>query len=271
MAFSSNSGNNQKEVNVNTRSQSFYNSEGFCPSVLVTGYWNSMISLKIHPALDKDKRTNQQVFNYEEVVSTVLTTEKATTLLEKVAQEIIPAMENKQELSRGVTVGGNNVIEIGTKKIGENMVFFLGIHKGLHAEKMTPETSIYYEFRSSYVIKDYNPESGQYSIEQGQQSEFLIFLGVLRSAVVALTNAVAHSSRHVDKFYRDKVANNLNEIGGKLGLDLGGAPGGNNRYKSRGDVFGGGGFTNNQQQQDTRTDSEVSSTGDISDLEGFGS
>lgn len=54
MKFNNNSNNNARDaVNVNTRGIQLSNSEGFMPSTMVFGFWNSMISIKIHPALER--------------------------------------------------------------------------------------------------------------------------------------------------------------------------------------------------------------------------
>jgi hypothetical protein len=250
MKFNNNSNNNAREsVNVNTRGIQFMNSEGFSPSTLVYGYWNDMISIKIHPALEKSQQSDSKRFNYEEVVSTAITLEKAVTLLSKLESDIIPAYGSESKF-RGVPVGGDSLIGIGTRMNDDgSYTSYLGIFKALDENTKKPDVAIFYEFKAGYTVDDYNPSTGEFNVTQNVPGELMLFASALRASVAALTNANAHSTRTVDKWFRDKLTNQLTEIGSKLGVaapakSWGGNSGG---YKSRGgDIFSGNGGGNTE-------------------------
>ena len=152
---------NKNEINVNTRGYRFMNKNGFCPSTLVCGYWNEMISLKIHPALPESKQTQSQIYDYNQMIATSLSLEKAIILIKKTKEIIYPAIENNQKSSIAVLVGGVNLVQIGYNP--EVKATYIGIHKGLDPETKKPQDSLYYEFinSSEITIQDYDAETGK--------------------------------------------------------------------------------------------------------------
>jgi hypothetical protein len=243
MKFNNSNNNSRDAVNVNTRGPQFMNADGFFPSTMLFGYWNEMISIKMHPALEKSQQTDSKRFNYEEVVSTAITLEKATTLADKIENDVLPAFKEGNEVFRGIPVGGDSLIGVGTKNHNDKMVSFVAIFKALDETTKKPEVAIYYEFKAGYTVDDYNPESGQFNVTQNVPGELTLFLHALRSAVNGLVNANAHATRAVDKWFRDRITNTLDEIGSKVGVEArskGNFGGGGGNYKSR-DIFGGGG------------------------------
>lgn len=245
MNFNKNANNNSRDaVNVNTRGMQFMNSEGFSPSTLLFGYWNEMISLKIHPALEKSQQTESKRFNYEEVTSTAITLEKAATLLSKIESDILPVYGSENRF-RGIPVGGDSLVGVGIRQDGDNTISYLGIYKGLDENTRKPQSAIWYEFKAGYTVDDYDHETGQFNVTQNVPGELMLFTAALRSAIDGLTHAKAHSARTVDKFFRDRLVNKLDEIGAKLGVETASKQswGNNNGYNrsNRGDIFSGGG------------------------------
>ena len=214
-----NSKQNKQEVNVNTRGYRFMNKDGFCPSTLLCGFWNDMISLKIHPALPESKQTASSVYDYNQMVATSLSIEKAVILIDKIETVIEPAIERGEVKSIAVLIGGNNLVHVGSGIHGE-IHPFVGIHKSLDPETKKPQDSLFYEFvdSSQITIEDYNPETGGYTGSKPVQCELKTFVEILKASVSALCGAPAHSTRYVDKFYRDKVLNSVMGIGEKMGI-----------------------------------------------------
>lgn len=241
MKFNSSNNNSREAVNVNTRGIQFMNSEGFSPSTLLFGYWNDMISIKIHPALEKSQQTESKRFNYEEVVNTAITLEKAATLLAKLENDILPNYGGDQDMFRGVPVGGDSLIGIGLRG-GEGKTSYIAIFKALDEQTKKPEVAMYYEFKSGYTVDDYDPGTGQFNVTQDVPGELMLFTSALKAAIAGLTNANAHATRSVDKWFRDRLMGQLEEIGGKVGVapKSKGSWNGSNSYKSK-DVFGGSG------------------------------
>jgi len=267
-----NSGNNSRDtVNVNTRGVQLMNRDGFCPSTLIVGYWNDMLSIKIHPALEKEKQTESKVFDYDKVISTAITLEKVTVLIEKIEKDILPELskDTPRSIFRGVPIGGDSLIGIGIRANENeptNFVTYLGIFKSLDPSTKRPESAIFYEFRTSYSVDDYDAQTGEFTTTQNIQGELLLFLEILKAARTGMSNAIAHSTRVVDKFYKDRVMNALNEIANKLGISTGAGGGYYNRSKQ--DVFSGGG---NKQAKDELPDFDapMSALNNINDIDSF--
>src|SRR5690606_14946137 len=111
-------------------------------------------------------------FNYEEVVSTAITLEKAAILANKIENDILPEFGSRS-IFRGVPVGGDSLIGVGVQQSedGEQTRAYLAIFKGLDEETKKPEAAIYYEFKTGMVINDYDPETGKFTIEQNIPGE----------------------------------------------------------------------------------------------------
>lgn len=241
MQLNNRNNNTRDAVNVNTRGIQFMNSESkFFPSTLQFGFWNEMISLRINPALDKSEQTDNKKFNYEETVNTAIILEKAVVLIKKIKEDILPKY-GKEETFRGVSIGGNSLVGVGLKNVDDKVVSFLAIHKGLDENTRKPQESIYYEFKTSYTVNDYDEKTGEFTVEQDIPSELLLFVKALEASVTALTNANAHATRTVDRWFREKTTRQIDEIGAKLGVAPQSRGGGNfSNFRSK-DVFGSGG------------------------------
>ncbi len=232
MNANTNQYNNAKNViNVNTKGVQFMNSEGHFKSTLILGYWNELISLKFHPMLPENMVSDSKKFNYNEVMSTALTLEKATILLNAIKKEIIPDFGTK-EIFKGVSIGSASLIGVGVTKKENEYIPYIALFKELDESTKKPSSFMYYEFRKSYTINDYNPGDGSYTMTQNIPSELMLFEYCLRAAIVGLTNATTHSVRHVDKWYRDKVANTIDALASKFGLSTR-----QNNFQRKNDVF----------------------------------
>lgn len=234
-------GNNSRDnaPSTNTRGKNFFNKDGFYPSTLQVGYWNELVSLRVHPALDKSKQTDGKVFDYDQNVATAITTEKAATLGEYISTTLIENFKNKVAGFQGVQVNGDSLVGVGTKQVGDRFVTYLAIYKSLDEKTRKPAVSIWYEFTNTNTINNYNPETGDFEVGEAIPSEVKEFGDILNKARIDLYNAGAHATRVVDKFYRDGMNSKLDEIGSKLGV----APksSGGYRRNSNNDVFASGG------------------------------
>lgn len=220
MAFNSTQNNGKdNSKDVNTRGLSFFNKEGFDPSCLSLGMWNEMISIRIVPAFEKSKQTQQRVFDYDKTVSTALTVDKVMLLIFKTIHEIYPAIDKGENKTIGVPVGGDGLIVIGTGvNLTGNVRPFIGIHKALDENAKKPEFSIYYEFNRSTSVDDFNPETGSYTVHDSIHSELHTFIELLKAIVNGLSNGTAHSIRAVNRWHNEKTVGMLEEIVNKLGI-----------------------------------------------------
>lgn len=205
MEFNKNKANNRQQTNVNTRGIQLMNKDGFDPSTVVLGFWNDMMSIKLHPALEPSKQTQTAVYDYETTFQTVLNVEKGQLLLNKIKEKILPALESETEASVGVLIGDDSLLLVGTGVKQFNEVKpFLGLFKGLN-EKKKAETMICFEFKATETINDYDPMTGEHDVEKDSYPHLDLFVKYLESGISALMHAETHSIRHVDKYYRDTL------------------------------------------------------------------
>jgi len=259
--FNNNSQNNSKNVvNVNTKSIQFRNKDGFDPSALSFGFWNELISIKMNPALEKNKQTESKVFDYETTVSTALTVEKVTILLNDFVEILIPALKENKIKSIGVPVGASSlfVIATGNKTIGSNRPY-VAIYKNLNEETKKPEMSICYEFNRSYRVDDYNEEEGTFEITSGLHSELLTFMKLLKSSRDTISNGVAHSIRYADRGYREASMKYLEGIAKKHGIE-------GRSYGKQNNIFSN---SNTNSSSNTQIPPDISNIEGINDIEQF--
>lgn len=255
MQFNNNSGNNRESVNVNTRAIQFMNRNGFYPSTLLLGYWNDMLSLKIHPALEESQQTDNKTFNYNDVIPTAVTVEKAIVLVDRIEKDVYPAIEQKKEIFRGVPIGEDSLIGVGVRLINDEPAAYFAIFKALDESTKKPEVAAFYHFRTGYTVDNYDPKSGQFDVTQGVQGELMRFVEALKAANIGLSNATAHATRTVDRYFRERMSKQLDEIGSKLGV----APSKqgssfSNRGGGRGVFSSNGGNRNTNQQTSSKSD-----------------
>jgi len=256
--------NNSKDININTRGIQFMNKNGFDPSTLIVGFWNEMLSIKIHPALDKDKQSESKVFDYEKVVHTALTIEKVAKLKTDIEKKIFPAIQKGEDKRIGVPVGGDSLVVIGTgKDMTGEIRPYIAIHKSINEDTHLPEMSIFYEFNQTMCVEDFDSKTGSFNVTTDSCGELMIFYEILKSVISAMSNATVHSIRYADRFYRTRVLNDLAEIASKLGISKQ-----RNFNNPKRDVFNSGG--NSGSSNDVPFDmADMESIDDLSDINGF--
>lgn len=211
MEFNKNNKGNNKypSTNVNTRGIQLMNKEGFDPSTLVLGFWNDMMSIKLHPALEPSKQSASSVYDYETVFQTILNVEKAQLLVTKIKEYILPALEKAEEASVGVLIGDDTILLVstGVQQFSEPKPF-LGLFKGLN-EKKKAESMICFEFKTSEAIINYDPMTGEHDLDSKSYPHLDLFIKYLEAGVVAMLHAETHSNRHVNKYFQDRVLESL--------------------------------------------------------------
>lgn len=255
--------NNKDEKSVNTRGIQFKNKLGFDPSTVSFAFWNDMLSIRMNPALPQDQQTNNKVYDYDKTVSTALSVSKVALLLEKVTKEVIPALSAGENKTVGVVVGGDSLVCVGTgKALTGEIKPYISIHKSLNQETYKPEMSIYYEFNKEQSIDDYNAETGKYVCGAEQYPEITVMVAVLKAAMMAMTNAEAHSARHVNQWANDRTNKTLNAIAEKIGAPVP-SYGGGTSYNRNTISF------SNRPSEDTSSNTTTEMIDDISAIDAF--
>lgn len=217
MSFDQQNNSRDNKNSVNTRGVQFFNKESIYSSTLSVGYWNEFLSIKINPALPKDQQTDAKVYDYTKSVVTVLSIEKASTLIREIDENIIPAIVEEREKSISIPTATDSLLSVGTVNQNGTIRPYIAIHKGIK-ENRIPQLSIFYEFNNLNIIDDYNETTGEYQVRNTNLSEFLAFTYILKSSVQALSHAYTHSQRVVGKWNNDKLNGMIEEIVSKLGI-----------------------------------------------------
>ena len=216
-----NKGNNKdrKDYGVNTRGIQFKNKNGIDPSTIIIGYWNDMMTLKIHPALPKEKQTQENVYDYEHALNTALTLDKVQILFEGM-KHIENAIIEEKQYAVGVKVGLNSVVMIstGVKETG-SVRPFIAIYKDLDAESEQAGQGIRYEFNKSEAVVNYDPATGKTEEKHEIPSELLVFKAILKSTVENLTNAAVHAMRIVQNYYNTRQMEMITAVAAKMGIE----------------------------------------------------
>lgn len=255
-----NSENNRKSIT--TKIYQFKNKEGFEPSTLQISGWDEMMSFRINPALEPNKQSREQIFDYDRFVATSLNMEKAMLLLYKINTDIIPAMENDEEKNVGISIGGDSLITVGTgKKITGSIRPYVAIHKSLNPETKKPEQSIYYEFKTAMTIDDYDEKTGTYKISEGTNAEFKLFVNLLESFVKD-SSFTGHTVRTNCRFTHERLINNTTAIATKVGADTG-FKGSASNFNSRKNVFS---SSYSNENNSSSKNSDIEEIGDLNDL-----
>lgn len=218
MNFNSGQNNSNKETNVNTNGIVWRNKDGFKSTAIQIGYWNETIALKIHPALDPDKQTEKKWVDWEKFVNTAITLQKMQELHDIIVNDILPGIEKGENVTKGVTIGNDSMVLISTGyKLTNEIRPYIGILKGINETTKKPEIALNYEFTRSVIVDDYDEATGEFKIKKNVHSQLLLFKNILSAAIGPLTKSTAHSSRVVDKYYRDRVLNTVNATAEKVG------------------------------------------------------
>lgn len=259
MNYGTKQNNSKDKPSVNTRGYTFANRDGFEPSVMSIGFWDDKMTITLNPALEPAKQTQDRFYDYEKSVKTSLTLEKVMALLYKITKEIMPAIEVGEDKSIGITVGNDGMVAIGTgKKITGSIKPFIALYKGIDATSKKAELSIFYEFKTIDCVDGYDPNTGGFSMGTKINSELLLFVELLKSTIIGMSNAGTHADRYVKKFVNDRLYDAVVSIGTKVGADV--AP--------RGGGFKGG-FTSRQNPfATTSIDNDIPSA-DVAQLSNF--
>lgn len=231
MAYTNNNQNN-KSKSVNTQGYQFYNDDdgAMFKSTLAVGYYDRYLSLRIHPALPEEKRTNTSRYDYETQLLTALTPDKALALVTAVNEKIYPAMSAGKTKSVGVPVGADGIVNI--SYLAEEGIVCLGLYKGLDPETKKPKESMVFQFKPTMVVEGYDPEKGNF-VTENTESDFVIFITILEQFVKKSGMMDLHVMRYGDRFLRDRLYTLTGSGNNNSGYTK--------NYNNNGGVFGNGG------------------------------
>ena len=243
MAFI-NQNNQQKETHANTRGIQFFNVNGFEPSTLIVSMWNQMIALRIHPAKEKSQQTKTSVYDYDRSINLVLDTKSALLAADIILDEIIPAVKEGKECTKGIPIGGSSalIVSSGVKRSSGRIVPYMVIARNIKPGTLLPEETLSYTFNPMIALNDYDGTPGNKDFNPQTSSvsypgELKAFGNILKHLAVAILGGEYHAGRNLNKRYDDNVFQLYKQIAAKNGIEF--YSGSSNGYsRSSGSVFG---------------------------------
>ena len=275
MAFI-NQNNQQKETHASTRGIQFFNVNGFEPSTLIVSMWNQMIALRIHPAKEKSQQTKTSVYDYDRSINLVLDTKATLLAADIILTEVLPAVKEGKECTKGIPVGGSSalIISSGVKRASGNIIPYVMIARNIKPGTLLPDETLSYTFNPMAVLNDYDgtPGNTDFNPQTSQVSypgELKAFGMVLKHLALAILGGEYHAGRNLNKRYDDNVFQLYKQIAAKNGLDF--YSGNGSGYNRGPSVFGSptNHSANNFNSTADAKPEEVGSLEDL-DLDAFG-
>lgn len=201
-----------KSNNVSTKGFQFYNANaGDDSSTLVMGYWNDMVSIKIHPVLPQNARQNNQMYNYNGGLSSVIGIKATEQLI-----QVINKIEKKEIMCGAVKGSTNTVIKIGDgSEYGDDFGWYLAIFET--NEQGAGTNGWFYVFnessRDDIIMGDYNEEDGTFN-QIVVNAEVQLFKEFLESSKQVFFKTIAHSATQRMGYMIDKVSTEIAVVKG---------------------------------------------------------
>lgn len=215
MFFGSNT-NNSDVVSTNTTIMVLYSDL----SSLTIGAWNDKINLKFSPSIGKDGNGLNQ-YDRERRANTALSQQNACTLYEMIRKEILPKLENKEDIGTGINVAVSMgrpeaknllIVEYKPDENKQNRFYLTLAQNVSDTGVVTDENKISYKFNQTEIMTNYDSATGSGTMET-VESEFLNFVEVLRRRI-DIEPMIAHSIRHsnsIGKKYANGSSNYSNQ------------------------------------------------------------
>lgn len=215
-----NSNTEYEKKSVNTRGQRFYSNNVDASCCLEVGYYDSMVRLAFVPKLPESARTQRRVYDYDNQVFTAITRVKVSEICNEYDNKIKPAIMEGKDESATIVVGGINAIVIGSGVDEDGVPHpFIMLAKNLN-ESRIPEAYYRYDFNIMEYITGYNVKDGSYQSKEISYAEVDLFFDDLKNAKAATSNAYIHADRVVNRYWKDKLDDNIKAIGRGVGVDL---------------------------------------------------
>lgn len=233
--------NEWKEKSMNTKSFTFYNKNNEHGSMLLMGFWNSCLTLKIHPIIPESRRNGSKMFDMETFINTALTPEKAIAMAYNLSKVVAQLEDGNYDFkSFGVPIGSGFVeISNGEKFGGARESLCITIYSNIDENGRTDEKLSYF-FNTVPTYLNYDSTAGGSDLDiNACEGEFLLFYRYVLEGIKANTNAVAHSIRNSNKYAYEKENSNIAAIMTKLGISTESYSSNNSGNKSSG-FFGSG-------------------------------
>ena len=204
--FMGRNNNNNNGVNVNSSLYVSYSEA----CMLKVGAWNQNLSLRFHPmkGVNADG-IRQYAQDNTEIISTSLTVDNTSALLEGIKKEITPAIEEKRAGNVSIAMGSNDnrkVLTLSTDGNDITLTISIGVNEqGIASDSLT------HKFNKKEYMVGYDPSTGSGEIVMAN-ADYDNFVEKLKD-IYKLSAAVAHSINYnnaLKSSFGNRQANNAN-------------------------------------------------------------
>jgi len=180
--------------------------------------WNQNMSVRLSPKIGTDERglSTYADLGAPETKKTGLSPENMKTLYVAIEDNILPAIEKKEEKSVTIYMGNENDRKSVTIKTDAEGDQYIIIATGLDANNMAvPGNIISHKFNKKNYTVDYSPETGQGAIEVLVNAEFREFVDLLKNANLAVLSA--HGAKYAPNMSANTNGQGFNGNRGNYG------------------------------------------------------
>lgn len=202
---------NFKPIEVKTNGLNLFGSDG---NLLITSYLDNMINIQI--AFPSEGEEGKKTYPKDNRVPIMLKKEAVQELSHVIMNDIIPAYAKGEEnISYGIflTYKKDSVLMIECK----NDVFKLIYYWNINTERI-PGGSAEFSFQKSPIIKQYDPSTGDFELEDIQSQFYCFAHMVVNFESIISTNAVSHGAKMGNAWTADQEMMHLKSIASKLGV-----------------------------------------------------
>lgn len=234
--------NNKERKSVNTSGGKFRNPSSTTKYGLNVTYWDEKVKLSFVPELPENQQTESRRYDYDKTVDTVIVRSKCHELYNQYKDRILTAIKSGSEDAVSVPIADINQLQIAVDMIDGVPSTRISLIKNIDPNTLTATENniITYVFNTGEYIVGFNPRTGEYKERIFTYNEIDLFMNDLHCFVGAGSNSYVHTSRVVNKYWKDSIDTKLNRIGEKNGLDLSYRPRyGTNGNGGQGSIFDG--------------------------------
>lgn len=214
-----------KQIEVKTNGLNLFGSNG---NLLLTSYLDDMINIQI--GFPSEDENGKKTYPRDSRILIMLKKEVVQDLSYLILNDIIPAYLRGEEFSYGVflTNKKDSILMIEGKDDTFKLLYFWNIN-----ERRIPEGSCEFTFQKSTTIKEYNPSTGDFELED-IQSQFYCFAHMITNfEAIISTKAVSHGTKMGNAWTADQEMQHLKSIANKLGA----SPSGMSYKENNGNPF----------------------------------
>lgn len=200
-----------KQIEVRTNGLNLFGSNG---NLLIVSYLDNMINIQI--GLPSEDGNGKRTYPKDNRIPFMLKKESVQDLSYLIMNDVIPAyVRGDEKISYGVflTNKKDSILMVEC----ENDEFKLIYYWNINSERI-PEGSVEFKFQKSTTIKQYNPNTGDFELEDVQAQFYCFAHMIVNFESIISANAISHGAKIGNAWTADQEMTHLKAIANKLGV-----------------------------------------------------